>query len=92
MLFAIHCLDKEGILDKRISVMQAHRDNLAVAPVTVVMSGPQMSDDEQSIIGRVYLREAENRGAIEAFQKNDPLVGVDLWKSMHVDGFHKRVG
>ena len=91
MLFAIHCLDKEGIQDKCLSVMQAHRDNLAVAPVTVVMSAPQMSDDEQSIIGRVYLRQAENHCAIEAFQKDDPLVGVDLWKSMHVDVFHKRV-
>ena len=25
MLFAIHCLDKDGVLDKRMAVMQAHR-------------------------------------------------------------------
>ncbi len=92
MLFAIHCLDKDGVLDRRKSVMQAHRDYLEVAPVTVVMSGPLMSDDEQTIIGSFYLIEAEDRAAIEAFQKDDPLVAADLWKSMHVDVFHKRVG
>ncbi len=92
MLFAIHCLDKDGVLEKRMSVMQAHRDYLATAPVTVVMSGPLMSDDEQTIIGSFYLIEAENRAAIEAFQKDDPLVAADLWKSAHATVFNKRVG
>jgi uncharacterized protein YciI len=31
MLFAIHCLDKDGVLDKRMAVMQAHRDYLETA-------------------------------------------------------------
>ena len=92
MLFAIHCLDKDGVLEKRMSVMQAHRDYLETAPVTVVMSGPLMSDDEESIIGSFYLIEAADRAAIEAFQNDDPLVKADLWKSMHVTVFHKRVG
>ncbi len=92
MLFAIHCLDKEGVLEKRMSAMQAHRDYLATAPVTVVMSGPLMGDDEQAIIGSFYLIEAADRAAIEAFQKDDPLVAADLWKSMHATVFHKRVG
>ena len=92
MLFAIHCLDKDGVLERRMSVMQAHRDYLETAPVTVVMSGPLMSDDEQTIIGSFYLIEAADRAAIEAFQKDDPLVEADLWKSMHVNVFHKRVG
>jgi len=92
MLFAIHCLDKDGVLEKRRSVMQAHRDYLETAPVHVVMSGPLMSDDEQAIIGSFYLIEAADRAAIEAFQKDDPLVAADLWKSMHVNVFDKRVG
>ena len=92
MLFAIHCLDKDGGLEKRMSVMQAHRDYLETADVTVVMSGPLMSDDEETIIGSFYLIEAADRAAIEAFQKDDPLVAADLWKSMHVNVFNKRVG
>ena len=92
MLFAIHCLDKDGVLDKRMAVMQAHRACLETAPVTVVMSGPLMSDDEATIIGSFYLIEAGDRAAIDAFQKDDPLVAADLWKSMHVNVFHKRVG
>ena len=92
MLFAIHCLDKDGVLEKRMSVMPAHRDYLETAPVSVVMSGPLMSDDEATIIGSFYLIEAADRAAIEAFQKDDPLVAADLWKSMHVNVFNKRVG
>ncbi len=92
MLFAIHCLDKDGVLEKRMSVMQAHRDYLETAPVDVVMSGPLMSDDQQDVIGSFYLIEAADRAAIEAFQNDDPLVVADLWKSMHVNVFSKRVG
>ena len=92
MLFAIHCLDKDGVLEKRMAAMPAHRDYLAAAPVEVVMSGPLMSDDEATVIGSFYLIEAPDRAAIEAFQKDDPLAQADLWKSMHVNVFHKRVG
>ncbi len=70
-------------------LIKVHRDCLVVAPTTVFKSEPLMSDDEQIIIVGFNLTEAENRDPIEAFQKDDPLITADIWRSMQVDMFYK---
>lgn len=93
MLFVIHCLDKPGQLEKRMSVMQAHRDYLDQSDIAVVMSGPLVDDDDDSkIIGSHYVVEAANRAAIQDFQKGDPLFQADIWSSVNIQAFVKRVG
>lgn len=93
MLFAIHCIDKPGVLEKRTQVMQAHRDYLDNSAIKVVMSGPLVEDnDESKVIGSLYVVEAENRAAIEAFQKDDPLFQAGIWETVNVQAFVKRVG
>lgn len=93
MLFVMHCLDKPGMMEKRMQVMQAHRDYLDNSDVNVVMSGPLVADDDEGkIIGSLYVLEAENRAALEAIQRDDPLVQADIWESVNVQAFIKRVG
>ena len=50
-----------------------------------------MSDDKQTKIEGSNSTKAGNRGANEAFQKDDPLVNSDLWKSMHVEVYYKHL-
>lgn len=93
MLFAIHCIDKPGVLEKRMQVMQAHRDYLDNSAITVVMSGPLVDDDDEAkVIGSLYVVEAADRAAIDAFQKDDPLFQANIWETVNVQGFVKRVG
>ena len=74
MLFAIHCIDKPGMMDTRKAVMPAHIEYLGTKPIKVVLSGPLVSDDGSAIVGSLFIVEAANRAAVEEFQRNDPLV------------------
>ncbi|MBT4703253.1 MAG: YciI family protein [Rhodospirillaceae bacterium] len=91
MLFAIYCIDKPGMAEKRVAVMQPHRDYLAQVSVKIVMSGPLVDDDGETVVGSLYVVEAADRAEIEAFQKDDPLVLADLWELVEVRAFLKRV-
>ena len=91
MHFIIFGIDKPGVADKRAEVMQAHIEYLNAGPIKNVVSGPLTSDDGADIVGSFYLVEAENRQAVDAFQKDDPLVQADIWETVEVRAFNKRV-
>jgi uncharacterized protein YciI len=91
MLFVIFCIDKPGMEEKRAAAMKPHVDYLATGVIKLVMSGPLTSDDGEKVIGSLYVVEAENRAEIEEFQKNDPLVQADIWETLEVRAFNKRV-
>ena len=91
MLFTMFCIDKPGVLETRKEVMPAHIEYLNSAPVKMVMSGPLVDDDGETIVGSLYLFEAEDRAAVEEFQRNDPLVKADIWETIETRAFNKRV-
>lgn len=91
MLFVIFCLDKPGMEEKRQEIMAAHRAYIATNPIKVVMLGPLTSDDGNRSIGSLFIVEAEDRTAVESFQKNDPFVAADLWETNEIRAFSKRV-
>lgn len=91
MLFTIFCVDKPGMAEKRKAVTAAHVEYLSTKPIKLVMSGPLISDDGESVIGSMYLVEAHDRAEVEEFQRKDPLVKADLWEIAEVRAFNKRV-
>ena len=90
MHFVIFCIDKPDIT-REPAVMQAHIDYLNQSPIKNVMSGPLTKDAGEGVIGSLYIVEAENRQAIEDFQKDDPLFKANYWKTVEVRAFQKRV-
>lgn len=92
MLFVIHCVDKPDVLSVRLAHYQAHRDYLATAPLEIVMSGPLVSDDGETMIGSFFLVEAPGRKAVEAFNRADPFHEAKIWASVHIHAFNKRMG
>ena len=91
MLFVIFCIDKPDMEEKRREMLAVHQAYMATDPIKVVMLGPLTSDDGNRSIGSLFIVEAENRAAVEAFQKNDPFVAADLWETVEVRAFSKRV-
>ena len=91
MLFSIYCIDKPNMAETRKAAMPAHVDYLAKAPIIVRMSGPLTADDGETIIGSLYIVEAPDRTAVEAFQRDDPLVAADIWERVEVYAFAKRL-
>jgi hypothetical protein len=50
-----------------------------------------MDDAMENIIGSLYVIEAPDRAAVEAFRKDDPLVQADIWELAEVRAFNKRI-
>ena len=92
MLFTIFCIDKPNMREKRATAMPDHIEYLnAQTKIKNIMSGPLMDDEMENIVGSLYLLEAPNRAAIEEFTKGDPLVAADIWTSIEIRAFNKRV-
>jgi uncharacterized protein YciI len=78
--------------EKRAAAMPGHIEYLnAQTKIKNIMSGPLMDDEMENIVGSLYLLEAPNRTAIEEFTKGDPLVAADIWTSIEIRAFNKRV-
>ena len=95
MLFAIHALDHADALNARLANYDAHKAFLSDTSrfgVAIVMSGPLVSDDGQTMIGSLFLVEAPDRNAVEAFNRADPFAVAGIWRSVTITAFHRRQG
>ncbi|MDH2401117.1 YciI family protein [Bradyrhizobium sp. SSUT18] len=95
MLFAIHAIDRAGALPTRLANYEAHKSFLSDTSrfgVKIVMSGPLVSDDGQTMIGSLFLIEAPGRGDVEAFNRADPFAAAGIWEKVAITGFLRRQG
>jgi len=91
MHYVIHCLDKPNSVEKRLAHYDAHKAYLSDPPIRIVISGPLVADDEQTMIGSCFLIEADSLAEVEAFNRNDPFYGIDLWEHVSIRPFIKRM-
>ena len=95
MLFVIHAVDHADALGKRLSNYEAHKAFLSDTSrfgVKIVMSGPLVADDGETMIGSLFLIEAAERKAIEAFHHADPFFAAGIWDRVSITGFLRRQG
>lgn len=95
MLFAIHALDRAGALPRRLENYDAHKaflSDTSAFGVGIVMSGPLTADDGTTMIGSLFLIEAESREAVVAFNAADPFAKADVWQQVNITGFLRRQG
>jgi uncharacterized protein len=91
MHFVIHCLDAEGALPTRLEHYESHKSYLASAPVNIVISGPLLADDGETMIGSLFVVDAADRGAVDSFHRSDPFFRAGVWERVEIHCFHKRV-
>jgi uncharacterized protein len=89
--YVIHCLDHPGAVQKRRDHYDAHKAYLASASMKTVISGPLLADDEETMIGSCFVVEADSLAEVEAFNRNDPFHKGDLWQTVSIHPFSKRV-
>jgi uncharacterized protein YciI len=95
MFFVLHAFDKAGALDTREANYDAHKAFLADTSahgVSMVMSGPLVSDDGETMIGSLMIVEAADRAAMEAFHRADPFYAAGIWEKVSITAFVKRQG
>ncbi len=95
MLFAIHALDRKDGLPTRLAHHAEHRAFLQTAAefgVTLVMSGPLVADDGETMLGSLFIVEAADRAAAERFNGADPFAKAGVWDRVTITGFLRRQG
>ena len=95
MLFVIHALDKPGALEIRLAKYEAHKaflSDTSAFGIRIVMSGPLTAEDGTTMIGSLFIVEAENRAAVVRFNSADPFQHAGIWDRVTITGFIRRQG
>jgi uncharacterized protein len=72
MFFVIHCLDRPGALPTRLDHYESHKVYLSSAAVNIVISGPLLADDGETMIGSLFVIDAADRTAVDSFHRDVP--------------------
>ena len=91
MHYIVHCLDRPNALADRLAHYEAHKAYLAKATVKTLISGPLLADDNETMVGSLFVFEADSKEAVFAFNANDPFNAAKIWEDVKIHPFSKRV-
>ncbi|MDR6466508.1 uncharacterized protein YciI [Paraburkholderia graminis] len=91
MHYTVYCLDHDNMVERRLAHYEEHKAYLATSPVRMVMSGPLLAGDEETMIGSFFLFEADEIGDVMRFNSNDPFNKAGIWRIVDIRPFLKRV-
>ena len=86
MLFVLYCRDKPDSRELRMANRPNHLE-FAKAQPAIKMAGPMLGDDGESMIGSLFVIEADDLAAARAFNTADPYTKAGLWQSVAVHPF-----
>jgi uncharacterized protein len=95
MLFVVHAIDKKDILPTRAKHYRAHRIHLDRAEdhaVDVVTAGTLVADDGETPVGSIFVVDAKDRAAVDAFTRSDPYHLNGVWDRVQIHGYNKKRG
>lgn len=94
MHFVVHAIDKPDALERRQAIIDAHRAYTRDGPgkhgVKLLISGPLLKEDGETMGGSFFLLEAPDRRAVDALIANDPISSADVWDSVTISPFYLR--
>jgi len=91
MHIIVHALDRPNAVGDRLAHYDAHKAYLADAPVKTVISGPLLAEDGETMIGSLFLFEADTVEEVERFNAADPFAKAGIWERVEIHPFLKRV-
>ena len=95
MHFVIHAVDRTDALPTRAKFYRAHRIHLDQAEqydVDVVTAGTLVADDGETPVGSVFVIDAKDRAAVDAFTRSDPYHVNAVWETVQIHGYNKKRG
>lgn len=88
-LFSFYNLDKPGALQIRLDNRPAHVEFLKAAGDALVMAGPLLSDDGETMIGSLVVVDFPDLAAAQAWAATDPYAVAGLFASSTIKPFKK---
>ncbi|PUE60203.1 hypothetical protein B9Z44_11860 [Limnohabitans curvus] len=89
MHFVMYCLDVPGSAEIRAKHVEAHKAYLSAAPFKILVSGPLLEDDNETINGSCFLIEAVDKAQLVNFNQNDPFMKAGVWQQVEIRHFAK---
>jgi hypothetical protein len=89
MQFVIYAVDKPNHLALRMETRPAHLKYLESFTKEIVLAGPLLTDDGQTMIGSLFILEVPSRKEAEAFAANDPYRKAGVFVSVTVTAWRK---
>ena len=86
MLFVIHATDRKDGMPTRAKFYRDHRIHLDKAgdyDVDVVTAGTLIADDGETPCGSVFVIDAKDRAAVDAFTRSDPYHVNSVWERVN---------
>ncbi len=71
---------------------RAFAEEAVARGIKIVMSGPLQSDDGEIMTGSLFLLEAADRAAVEAFVAENPFTKHNVWGEVSIRRFYRRAG
>jgi uncharacterized protein YciI len=91
MYYIVHAVDKPGAVATRLAHYDAHKAYLEQAQIRTLVSGPLLADDGDTMIGSLFLLEAQSKADVVAFNRADPFAAAGIWETVSIHPFNKRV-
>ena len=91
-VFALICHDKPNSLELRLATREAHLAYARGSGAKILLGGPLLADDGQTMQGSLILIEAADLAAAKAFAANDPYGRAGLFESVEIRPWRKVIG
>jgi len=91
--FVIHAVDRPDALATRAKFYRDHRIHLDQAnarQVTVVTAGTLVAPDGETPVGSLFILEAKDRTAVDAFTDSDPYHINGVWQTVDVHYYNRK--
>ena len=93
MHFVIHAVDRTDALSTRAKFYRDHRIHLDQAGrhgVAVTTAGTLVAADGETPVGSLFILEAADRAAVDAFTGSDPYHVNSVWETVDVHYYNKK--
>jgi hypothetical protein len=90
-LFVLMCIDHPGGLERRLAARERHLAYVREHAVMVKLAGPLL-DDAGEMAGSMFIIEAPDQAAVEAFSAADPYRLADVFERVELRPWRVTVG
>tara|TARA_R110000782_G_scaffold98511_1_gene183857 strand:+ start:328 stop:627 length:300 start_codon:yes stop_codon:yes gene_type:complete len=92
-LFCLHCLDRQdGGAALRAKARPAHLEWAVSLGDTIRMAGPLLADDGETMIGSVFLVQADSLAAAKAVSAQDPYTQAGVFGEVRINETRWSIG
>ena len=85
-LFVLSCLDRKEATEARMGARPAHLEYVDRNLSMVKLAGPYL-DEAGGMIGSMFIMEAEDQAAVEAFAAQDPYFLAGVFERVEIRPF-----